>query len=447
VGSPAAEQRGRRVAFHTFGCKLNQFETEAIASSFRQRGFAVVAVDAEADVYVINTCTVTARADHKARSLIRGLSRGHPESLLVVTGCSAELEADVLEALAPNVVVIPQTRKAELLDLPVTLSLDGPRPDARALRDASRAERRDPFSLTVAEHAFHSRAYLKVQDGCDCRCAYCRVPLARGGSVSISRQRAVARVGELEALGYREIVITGVNISAYRSPDGTALAGLLESLIQGTRDARLRLSSLEPDAVTEELCSVLRHPRICPHFHLPVQSGSDEVLSRMGRRYSARRVGQAAELLRSAKDDPFLAADIIVGFPGETESDFLSTQRLVRDLGLAALHVFPFSSRPGTVAATFRPVVPERIRTQRARELAAISRTLAAGYASRWIGREVEVLLEKKGSPRARGVSQNYLKVDLAGVPEHSHAGGAMARAMITSAGPACKGAFLSFNQ
>jgi threonylcarbamoyladenosine tRNA methylthiotransferase MtaB len=167
----------------------------------------------------------------------------------------------------------------------------------------------------------------------------------------------------------------------------------------------------------------------------------------MGRRYSARRVGQAAELLRSAKDDPFLAADIIVGFPGETESDFLSTQRLVRDLGLAALHVFPFSSRPGTVAATFRPVVPERIRTQRARELAAISRTLAAGYASRWIGREVEVLLEKKGSPRARGVSQNYLKVDLAGVPEHSHAGGAMARAMITSAGPACKGAFLSFNQ
>ena len=431
-----------RVAFHTFGCKLNQYETEALVDPFRCGGHSIVDVHEDAGLYIINTCTVTARADHKARALARCVSRRSPSALVVVTGCAAELEPEAFTCLGPNIIVVSQTEKPRLLALPAVLArlgLEGgssvlPQRHALFPESAARSGAPDPFLYEAKTLSFHTRAFLKIQDGCDAKCAYCRVPLARGKSVSLEAGKALERMRELAARGYGEIVLTGVNISAYRS-SGLNLAGLLQSMVSGIGGARLRISSLEPDAVTEELLKALCHPRICAHFHLAVQSGSDAVLARMRRRYAARDVVDAVASLRSAKEDPFLAADIITGFPGETEADFQATMELARSMAFSALHVFPFSPRRGTEAAELGGQVPHRERTGRAGLLAAVSRVLAAAYRSRWIGKEVEALIEESGSGSGdslRGTASNYLKVMVNGGPSGNHRG-KMVRARILS--------------
>ncbi|MBE3065655.1 MAG: radical SAM protein, partial [Spirochaetes bacterium] len=281
-------------------------------------------------------------------------------------------------------------------------------------------------------------------DGCDSRCAYCRVPLARGPSVSLALDEAVRRARELEQRGCREIVLTGVNISAWHSA-GQGLDGLLLSLLAATRQPRLRLSSLEPEALSQDLAAVLAEPRICPHFHLSVQSGSDAVLSRMKRRYRAEKVREGAALLRAAKSAPFLAADILVGFPGETEEDHAATRRFIEEVQFSALHVFPFSPRPGTAAASFKPRVPERIRDERARDLGDLSHRLSAGYAQSWLGAEVDVLLEKRLGAAVEGTAENYLKVAVRGIPSGEVVRGRIARARISACKAKCQAEFLGF--
>jgi threonylcarbamoyladenosine tRNA methylthiotransferase MtaB len=260
--------------------------------------------------------------------------------------------------------------------------------------------------------------------------------------VSLRPEEALRRAQELEELGYREVVITGVNIASYASR-GIALHRLLGLLLGETRRVRFRLSSLEPECITEALGTVIGSKRICPHFHIPVQSGSDSVLGRMSRRTRAGRIHDAVTLLRSSKEDPFIAADFITGFPGETEAEFADTRKLVEDLSFAALHVFPFSPRPGTAAYGFAPAVPERTRHKRARELRALGRLSSSSYARSWIGRDVEVLLEGRESAGAWGVSGNYLKVDVGGVPAACEAEGSIVRARITSAHGTCQSCFL----
>ncbi len=446
-----------RIGFHTFGCKLNQYETEALAFSFRREGFSVVSVHEDADVYIINTCTVTARADHKARAMIRGIAGKRPNAMVAVTGCSAQLEVQALSALGPNVIVIPQTEKSRLLELPLYLNRiqaggsvgqEPPVLDPAAYRRfiaESGSGTADIFRFEAPRQSFHTRAFLKVQDGCDFRCAYCRVPLARGPSASLELREVLRRAADLERLGFREIVLTGVNLFSYACGNA-GLRDLLKALLEGTRGVRLRLSSIEPQAVTEDLAAVLAHERICPHFHLPVQSGSDQELSRMGRRYASAQVVRAVDLLRSVKENPFLAADIIVGFPGQTQADFKETQRLLKALEFSALHVFPFSPRPGTAAADMSGRVPERIRDSRAAALGNLSRELSRAYRESWIGREVEVLLEsgEKTSARAcRGVSSNYLKVEVDGIPDGMDARGKMIIARIRHGGMTCLGGFV----
>jgi threonylcarbamoyladenosine tRNA methylthiotransferase MtaB len=440
------EPAARRVAFHTFGCKLNQFETEAVASSFRAHGFLVTGDDETADVHVVNTCTVTSRADHKARSLIRGLARGNPRAPVLVTGCSAQTEAEALSALAANVVVIPQSEKSRLLSLPGTIIEilgEGGDPASR-LRDALKgAVPGDPFAVEVTDFSFHTRAFLKIQDGCDCSCAYCRVPLARGKSVSLRLDEVLRRAVDLEASGRREIVLTGVNISAWRV-DGLTLPGLVHRLLGATSRTRFRLTSIEPESITEDLVEALSDSRVCPHFHVPVQSGSDAILARMRRRYRAEKVFDGVRLLRGSKEDPFIAADILVGFPGESEDDFSRTRELIMACDLAALHVFPFSPRPGTTAAGMKPVVPERVRRERARILGVLGRELSLSYTRRWVGREVDVLLEGKSGSRPHGVSGNYLKVAVTATPADA-APGRMVRALITAENRDCVGRFIAF--
>jgi threonylcarbamoyladenosine tRNA methylthiotransferase MtaB len=437
-----------RVAFHTFGCKLNQYETEALAASFRSSGFRVVRTSEEADAHIVNTCTVTSRADHKARSLIRAIARNHPDAPVIVTGCSAQTEADALAALAANVLVVPQSGKARLLEVPAALAAarEAGEPALEALRGVLTAAggSSDPFALVVNEYSFHTRAFLKIQDGCDCRCAYCRVPLARGRPVSLGLEEVLRRAAELEAAGRREIVLTGVNVCSWRS-GGQDLSRVLAGLLETTRRVRFRISSIEPEAITEGLVDALRDPRVCPHFHVPVQSGSDDVLSRMRRHYLSEKVADGVRRLRAARQDPFIAADILVGFPGESPQDHSRTLSMIRALEFAAVHVFPFSPRPGTEAASMKPAVPERVRRERAREAAAVSAELAARYVQRWVGRDVAVLLEGREGRPGRGVSENYLKVDVRGIPEGEARPGRIARARIIEAGAIMSGRFVDF--
>ena len=431
-----------RVGFHTFGCKLNQYETEALASPLRNQGFSIAGAREEADLYIVNTCTVTSRADHKARALIRALAREHPAALLVVTGCAAQLEAESLGALAPNILVVPQSEKAVLLDLPRFLR------EARAGQQAGTGSEgrggSNPFAFTVVQPTFHTRAFLKIQDGCDSCCAYCRVPLARGSSASLPLAEVLRRAMDLESAGSREIVITGVNISAWRS-DGLELEGLLRALLEQTTRPRLRLSSLEPEALSEGLARVLGEPRICPHFHLPVQSGSDEVLGRMKRRYRADRVREGAALLRTVKTEPFIAADVIVGFPGETDEDFLATRRLVEDLQLAALHVFPFSPGPARQPSPSGRACPNGFATSGRESSGNLSRRLSSAYAESWVGRDVAVLVERRTGTIAEGTSENYLKVRISGVPADKESRGTVIRARLTAAARVCRANFQAF--
>jgi threonylcarbamoyladenosine tRNA methylthiotransferase MtaB len=335
------------------------------------------------------------------------------------------------------VTVVSQADKSLLLDLPQRLQEQGS--GARIPKGGGSP---DPFAFQVQRYSFHSRAFLKVQDGCDHRCAYCRVPLARGGSLSLDPQLAIRRAVLLEQAGYREVVLTGVNLSAWRH-GGEGLGELLGRLLSSTAGFRLRLSSLEPETIKPALVRMLGHPRVCPHFHLPVQSGSDRVLLRMRRRYRAEQVRRAVGLLRSARPEPFLAADLIAGFPGETEEDFRATFELAESLGFAKLHVFPFSPRPGTAALRMGDRVPERERDRRVRELIALSDRLGAAYRSAWVGREVEVVVEeRRGDGSAwRGFSANYLPCAVRGVP--AGPAGRLVRARIDDDGDPCAALYL----
>ncbi len=411
----------------------------------RSSGFDIVGVEQPAQAYVINTCTITARADHKARACIRALAREHPEALLIVTGCSAELEASSLAVLSPNVVVVPQSRKERLLALPDLLgSRSGVEDQRAALAAAASTGGADPFALRAAGEGFRTRTFLKIQDGCNGRCAYCRVPLARGAAVSLRHQEVIRRAREMEARGAGEIVLTGVNISSYDCAP-VRLVDLLGLLLDATSAVRFRVSSLEPEALTEELAAALSHPRICPHFHVPVQSGSDGVLARMGRRYGPRRIRDGVSRLRASQRDPFVAVDLITGFPGETDEEFDETLELVRSEAFAALHVFPFSPRQGTPACDMTPRVPERIRSERAACLRLLSRELSLAYAQDWVGREVDVLFERVARQGMSGTSGNYLRVTTTGVPGGTSAVGARGRVLITSSGSTCQGRFVAF--
>jgi threonylcarbamoyladenosine tRNA methylthiotransferase MtaB len=422
------------VSFQTLGCKLNQFETESLAEAFRRSGFSLSSPPGEGPALVIlNTCTVTSKAEQKARRCIRQALRSNPRSCLIVTGCYAQLDRDVLKALegeSPDytgrIFVAGGDMKGALLDLPAFLRDHGGAELSALLRDwmEGRPPPEDPgadrFRFNVNSLSFHSRAFLKVQDGCDRRCSYCRVSLARGPSVSLPAETALARLLRLEEAGYGEAVITGVNISQWRDGSGGNGPGglplLLRRLLAGSRSIALRLSSLEPEALTPELGEILSHPRIRSHFHLSIQSGSPLILRMMRRPYGPAAVDRAAALLRSVKEDPFLACDIITGFPGETGEEFEKTRRLCADTGFAWIHPFPYSPRPGTEAYGFGKAVPEREAVRRVEVLLSLAGEGRKNYCRRWVGRTVAAIVQgrdKKNPGYSGAVSDNYLRLKI----------------------------------
>jgi threonylcarbamoyladenosine tRNA methylthiotransferase MtaB len=431
-----------RVSFFTLGCKLNQLETEALASAFREEGFTVdeacipgtsfeaqIGRSSPPELFIINTCTVTSRADQKARRIIRlFLRRG---STVVVTGCYAQLNGKELAGLGSELFIVPGRAKDSLLDLPgflknhreLTVSTalvlwqeeKGMVPSA-GRADADGASPTAPFRFNPRNFSFHSRAFLKIQDGCDRNCAYCRVPLARGKSISLEAAELVRRLKALESGGIPEAVLTGVNICQYRDPGDAAitLPVLLRMLLENTSHIALRLSSIEPEPeiLGDDFFAILVHRRIRNHFHLSVQSGSDRVLSAMGRPYSAADILRTTQKLRTIKDDPFLACDIITGFPGESEGDFEKTAELCLRADFAWIHGFPFSIRPGTRAASMKQQISQWKAGKRLELLLDLARRGRKAYVGRWLGKTVNAVAETGFfSPFFPALADNYIRL------------------------------------
>ncbi len=405
-----------KAAIFTLGCKLNQFESEAIADRLKSRGVDIVPFSETADIYIINTCTVTSKSEQKARRIIRKTARENPGSLIIVTGCYVQLNQEDIDSISENLVTVKQEEKEAILSL-ADRYLGGNRDIEnyrKSLLDHDKTDFTGKFYFVNTDYSFHSRAFLKIQDGCNNFCHYCRVPLARGRSVSLEHEKVVENVIQIEREGYNEVVLTGVNVTAYRS-DNLDFPLLINLILEKTENIKIRLSSLEPDMVDERYRKIVNNIRICSHFHLPVQSGSDAILKAMGRKYRSGKVTEAVEILRSSGRDPFISADIITGFPGETDDDFQDSFNILKNNSFASMHVFPFSRRPGTRAYTMKNLVPERISGERAEILRKLSDSLYNEYALRWSGRETEVIIEGSetisGLKYLKALSDNYLKV------------------------------------
>ncbi|MDT4762358.1 tRNA (N(6)-L-threonylcarbamoyladenosine(37)-C(2))-methylthiotransferase MtaB [Sphaerochaeta sp. PS] len=403
------------VCVYTLGCRLNQCESEAIADSFSQEGFTIVGESEQADLYIVNTCTVTSKAEQKARRMIRKFALS---GVVLGTGCYAQVNEEELKTLSDNVIVVPLEKKAHLLKLAKHLKASlvagfDLKSGCLSFSDGQASV----FDYDAASFSYHSRSFLKVQDGCDNECAYCRVHIARGKAVSLDSATVVQRALALEAAGFSEIMLTGVNLTMY---DHThkGLGGLLEELLAELGpDIRLRLSSLEPDHIDERLLATLSDPRMQPHFHIPVQSASNKVLSRVNRHYDIEGLSSILDRLRLAKDDPFIAADVITGLPGEGDEEFEETFRYFSEQQFAQMHVFPFSPRPDTPLFKASDRVPESLRDSRALRLRELSDRLYNSYVQRQIGKEAEVILQNRKAGSWYGLSGNYLEVKVPNAP------------------------------
>ncbi|XTB06700.1 tRNA (N(6)-L-threonylcarbamoyladenosine(37)-C(2))-methylthiotransferase MtaB [Treponema denticola] len=434
------------VRIETLGCRLNQVESEALAVRFAECGFDVFSKESETSILpvklcIVNTCTVTGKAEQKARRLIRLLLKEHEDAVIFVTGCYAELEADSIEKINKRIIAFSGKKKDELDGLPQFLkdsclknkdlkedtvnlkknllifrnkiySKEDRLDKSFLLKETER--RKSMFKLSSPVFVFHSRASLKIQDGCNNACAYCRIRLARGTSVSLPAEEAVRRIVQIEKNGAAEVVLSGVNLSQYRDETYGGFANLLAMLLENTKKIRLRISSMYPECVDDGILEIVANKRICPHFHLSIQSGSDKILKAMNRPYREADIRRAINNLRKAKDNPFIGCDIITGFPSETEEDFLQTFKMCEDLKIPGIHVFPFSARPGTKAFSMRPKVPEREAGRRASLLSELSGKNYQSYLASCNGKLFFGVIEKpQNNEDLRIVTENYLSLPL----------------------------------
>lgn len=398
----------KRVNFHTLGCKLNFSETATIAREFERGGFERVAQSAPADICVINSCSVTAHADKKCRALVRKLVRDNPQAIIAVTGCYAQLSPEAIASIEGVDLVVGNNNKAELYGKVAALSGKG----------AAQIYSCDTDSLTGFFAAFSSidrtRAFLKVQDGCNYKCSYCTIPYARGASRNLPIEEVVREATQIAADGAREIVITGINTGDFGRSTGESFIDLLRALDTVEGIERYRISSIEPNLLDDQVLELCRtSAKFQPHFHIPLQSGSDHVLGMMRRRYTTAQFAQRIEAVRRAMPDAFIGIDVIVGFPGETEDDFETTYNFLKQLAPSFLHIFPYSERPGTPAIEFAGKVSPQENEQRAKRLGTLSDTLHTQFCTRFVGSVAEVLFEStKRSGMMSGFTANYVRVE-----------------------------------
>ncbi|MDI6816074.1 MAG: tRNA (N(6)-L-threonylcarbamoyladenosine(37)-C(2))-methylthiotransferase MtaB [Actinomycetota bacterium] len=398
---------GIAFSIHTLGCKVNQYESERIAAELGAYGWEMVAFSSRADVYIINSCTVTAVAGHKSRQLIRRAVRNNPGARVVVTGCYADSDRVAIEAIEGVSLVLGNDDKDRL---PLLV--------AQELGIGIEPGRRTPGE-PAPNTTLHTRALVKIQDGCDQFCSYCIVPHVRGDLWSRPEPEIVDEVARLAREGTPEIVLTGIHLGLYGAGQDTGLADLLAKLVEIEGLGRIRLSSIELREVTPELVDLIAaSPKLCKHLHIPLQNGSNAVLVAMNRHYSAEEFAERAHYLTSSIEDIALTTDIIVGFPSETDADFKSTMDLVASIGFSRLHVFKFSPRKGTPAAGLGGQIPKDVKEKRSAELIALGEDLAARFASRYIGKELIVSIERRQGEHLSGMSDNYIRVMCAGSDE-----------------------------
>ena len=409
------------VALHTIGCKLNYAETSIIGKQFLDRGFRVVEFGSPADVIVINTCSVTERADRECRQLIRRALRSSSHACVVVTGCYAQLEPEEVASIDGVDIVLGSKEKLNLFDhVPELVK----KSSARVF--VSDIDSVDSFGPAYSTRAGErTRAFLKVQDGCDFNCSFCTIPLARGASRSLNIEECVNQANGLVAAGYKEIVLTGVNVGDYGKKEGLNLLALLRALVRVDGLERLRISSIEPNLLSQEIIDfVATEPVLCNHFHIPLQSGNEEILWAMRRRYTTRYYHDLVIRIKESIPECGIGADVIVGFPGESDAHFESTVSFLDSLPISYLHVFTYSERPNTPAGTLPGSVVKRIRSFRNEALTMLSRKKRKAFHERILGRTVPVLVENEGEDGTRfGFTDNYVKV---GIPADSALGNAI---------------------
>ena len=397
-----------RIAIYTLGCKVNQYETQAMEQELLRRGHTLVPFETAADGYIVNTCSVTAVSDKKSRQMIRRCRKLNPAAVVAACGCyvqthaaeAASLDIDLIAGTGDRMAFLDLFEQAAQERQPLTL-----------LDDALR--RREFEILPAGGMAQRTRAMLKVEDGCVNFCTYCIIPYARGPVRSLPKTAAVAQTAQLRQEGYRELVLTGIEISGWGHDlkTGETLIDLLEAVSAAAGDMRLRLGSLEPRTVTEDFCRrAAQLPNLCPHFHLSLQSGCDDTLRRMNRKYDTARFYESVTLLRRYFDRPAITTDLICGFPGETEAEFDATLSFIEKCGFAAMHIFPYSIRPGTKAAAMEQV-PSAVKERRAGRAAQAAETMRQAYLQGCVGRVYPVLFEQEKDGYYTGHAPNYCEV------------------------------------
>ena len=409
-----------RVAIHTLGCKVNQYESQAMEEILTARGHTLVPFEDPADVDIVNSCTVTATSDKKSRQAVRQARKRAPEALVALCGCYPQVSPEDARKIDADLIGGSGDRLG-FLDLLEQMA--GGKPQAEPVENLDDPFRRRVFeALPAGGLEGRTRAMLKVEDGCTNFCTYCIIPYARGAVRSLPADQAAEQAKCLARQGYRELVITGIELSTYGRdlPGRPDLASLIEAVCHAVPEMRVRLGSLEPRTVTEDFCARLAAlPNLCPHFHLSLQSGSDTVLARMKRKYTTQRFLESVQLLRAHFDRPALTTDLIVGFPGETEEEFQETLAFLQRCAFAQMHIFPYSRRQGTPAASMPGQLSNAEKASRAHRGAELAQAMERSWLTGWIGQTVPVLFEEEKDGFWRGHTPQYIEVRVKG--EHLH--------------------------
>jgi len=397
-----------RVAFYTLGCKLNQAETESLASRFSKAGFQLVSPGDGADIYIANTCTVTHIADRKSRHWLRLAKRRNPQALIIATGCYAQRSHQELAKLAD--IVVDNKEKEHLLERVMSLSLPTPSStiDRTPLRHCERSEAIPPIT-TIAR----VRSLIKIQDGCHSHCTYCIVPKVRPNEYSLPASQIIDEVKQKVALGYKEVVLTGTQVGNYRD-DSADLGDLVQRILRDTGIKRLRLSSLQPSEISSEFLALWQDGRLCRHFHLALQSGSETVLQRMKRSYSLDHYQRTVNLIKETIPGVAITTDIMVAFPGESDEEFEQSYSFCQQAGFANIHVFPFSPRPETSAAKMPGQVKHKVKEERNQRMLRLAQSCRRSFCEQFSEQTMPVLWEKETSPGSSiysGLTSNYIRV------------------------------------
>ena len=406
-----------KVALHNLGCKVNAYETEAMQELLEQKGYEIVPFKEGADVYVINTCTVTNMADRKSRQMIHRAKKMNPEAIVVAAGCYVQAKEQSGEVDECIDVVIGNNKKKDLIEI-LEQYQEKRQGVKKAVIDINHTKEYEEMHLSKTSE--HTRAYIKVQDGCNQFCTYCIIPFARGRVRSRAKVDVIREVKDLAANGYQEVVLTGIHLSSYGVDlDGEDLLSLILAVHEIDGIKRIRLGSLEPRIITEEFAKTISGlDKMCPHFHLSLQSGCNATLGRMNRRYNAEEYYEKCQLLRKYLGNPALTTDVIVGFPGETEEEFAQSKAFVDKVNFYETHIFKYSKRAGTKAAVMENQVPEQVKTVRSNVLLKLDKIKREAYEENWLGKTVEVLMEESiqidGKAYQVGHTKEYVKVAVA---------------------------------